>query len=117
MPIKLFFTEFSHTKYMKWGGLYLLGLYDGIILLTQHPKNHCIENQSGATAFLSLKLLGLKELLTQGFPNWHRSTWEKKYNQISKFYQRLTKLAHSENKKVEQNLKLFADNISHKRNT
>ena len=40
---------------MKWGGLYLLGLYDRIILLTQHPKNHRIENQSGATAFLHLK--------------------------------------------------------------
>ena len=43
MPIKLFFTEFFHAKYMKWG-LYLLALYDGIILLTQHPKNQCIEN-------------------------------------------------------------------------
>ena len=74
MPIKLFFTEFSHMKYMKWGGLYLLVLYDGIIiLLTQHSKNHCIENRSGATAFLRLKPLGLKELLTQGFANWRRS--------------------------------------------
>ena len=60
-------------KYMKWGDLYLLALYDRI-LLTQHPKNHCIENQSGGTAFLPLKPLGLKELLTQGFVNWHRST-------------------------------------------
>ena len=42
MPIKLFLTEFS---------LYLLALYDGI-LITQHLKNHCIKNQSGATAFL-----------------------------------------------------------------
>ena len=40
---------------MKWAGLYLLGLYDKIILLTQHPKNHRIENQSGATAFLHQK--------------------------------------------------------------
>ena len=40
---------------MKWGGLYLLGLCDRIILFTQHPKNHRIENQSGATAFLHLK--------------------------------------------------------------
>ena len=49
--IKLFFAEFSHMKYMKWGGLYLLALYDGIP--TQHPKNQCIENQSGATAFFT----------------------------------------------------------------
>ena len=73
-----------------------MALYDGIILLTQHPKNHCIENQSGATAFSSLNLLGLKELLTQVFANWHRSTWGRKktkYNEISKFYQRLTNLS------------------------
>ena len=74
-------TKISQTKYMKWGGLYLLALCDGITLLTQHPKNHCMENQSGATAFSSLKplkeLKGLKEILTQVFANWHRSTWEK----------------------------------------
>ena len=73
MPIKLFFTEFSHMKYMKWGGLYLLALYDRI-LLSQYPKNYCRENQSGVTAFLPLKLFNLIELLTQGFANWHRST-------------------------------------------
>ena len=93
MPIKLIFTEFSHMEYMESWGLHLLALYDGIlILLTQHCKNHCTENQSGATAFLPLKLLGLKELLTEGFANWHRSTWGKKktkYNEISDFYQRL----------------------------
>ena len=55
----------------------MLTLYDGIILLTQHPKNHCIEYQSGAIAFSSLNLLGLKELLTQVFANWHWSTWGK----------------------------------------
>ena len=95
MSIKLFFIEFCHMKYMKGGGLYLLVLHDGIILLTQHPKNHCIENQSGARAFLPLKLFGLKELLTQGFTNWHGSTWRKKktkYNEISNFYQRLTNI-------------------------
>ena len=73
--IKLFFIEFSHMKYIKWGGLYFLALYGGIIiLLTQHHNNHCTENQSGATTFLPLKPLGLKELLTQGLANWHRST-------------------------------------------
>ena len=52
MPIKLIFTEFSHMEYMESWGLHLLALYDGIlILLTQHCKNHCTENQSGATAF------------------------------------------------------------------
>ena len=55
VSITLFFPRFSHTKYMKWTVLYLLGLYDKIILLTQHPKNHRIENQSGATAFLHQK--------------------------------------------------------------
>ena len=77
---------------MKGGGLYLLAMHDGITLLTQHPKNHCIENQSGVTAFSSLKRLGLKELLTDIFTNWHRSTWGKKktkINEISKSYQRL----------------------------
>ena len=67
-------------------------MYDGITLLTQHPKNHCIKNQSGATAFSSLKLLGLKELLTHIFANWHWSTWgekKTKVNEISKSYQRL----------------------------
>ena len=55
-------------KHMKWGGPYLLALTDGIIIfLTQHLKSHCIENPSGATAFLPLKPLGLKELVTQGF--------------------------------------------------
>ena len=73
MSIKLFFTEFSHVKYMKWKDFYLLTLHDGI-LLTQHPKNHKIENQPGATDFLPTKPLGLKELLAQGFANWHRST-------------------------------------------
>ena len=63
MPIKLYFTEFSHTKYMKWEGPFLLTLHHGI-LLTQHPKNHSIENQSGATTFLPIKPLGLKELVT-----------------------------------------------------
>ena len=58
MPIKSFFTEFSHMKYMKWGGLYLLALYNGIIIsLTQHPKNYCIDNQRGAGFFIS-KALG-----------------------------------------------------------
>ena len=70
MPIKLFFTELSRMKYMKWEGLYLLALYDEI-LLTQHPKNRSIENQSRVTAFLPIKLLGLKELFTQGFANCH----------------------------------------------
>ena len=51
-----------------------LALFDEIIILTQHPKNHCLENQSGVTAFSSQKPLGLKELLTQVFANWHRST-------------------------------------------
>ena len=51
-------------------------------LLTQHPKHHCKENQSGATAFLSLELLGLKELLTEVFANWHRSTWGEKENKL-----------------------------------
>ena len=77
---------------MKGGGLYLLAMHDGITLLTQHPKNHCIENQSVVTAFSSLKRLGLKELLTDIFTNWHRSTWGKKktkINEISKSYQRL----------------------------
>ena len=65
MPSKLFFTEFSHLKYMKWGGLHSLALCDGIIiLLTQHPKNYCREIQWGATAFLPLKPLGLKDLFT-----------------------------------------------------
>ena len=66
------------------GGLYLLALYGliYIILLTQHPKNHCIENQSRATAFLSLKTMGLKELFTQGFANWYRSTWGKRKQNI-----------------------------------
>ena len=64
MPIKLFFTEFSHMKYMKSERMYLLALYDGI-LLTQHPKsksgeNHSIENQSGATYFFTYKTLGFK---------------------------------------------------------
>ena len=31
MSIKLFFPTFFRTKYMKWGGLYFLGLYDRII--------------------------------------------------------------------------------------
>ena len=77
---------------MKGGGLYLLAMHDGITLLTQHPKNHCIENQSGATAFSSLKCLGLKKVLTDILANWHRSTWGKKktkINEISKSYQRL----------------------------
>ena len=80
MPIQLFFTEFSHAKYMKWEGLHIFALYDGIILLTQYPKNHCIGNQSGES--INLKLLGLKELLTQVFANWHRSTWEEEENKI-----------------------------------
>ena len=36
IPIKLFFTEFSHMKYMNWEGLYyFLALYDGILLAQQ----------------------------------------------------------------------------------
>ena len=77
-------------------------------LLTQHPKHHCKENQSGATAFFSLELLGLKELLTEVFANWHRSTWGGKRKQTKMRSVNLIKgeqiLAHSENKKVEQNL-------------
>ena len=37
--------------------------------------------------------MDLKELPTQGFSNWHRSTWGKKkakYNEKSNFYQRIT---------------------------
>ena len=67
---------------MKWGGLYLLAMLDEIILFTQHPKNYFIENQSGAIAFLPLKLLGLKELLTQDFGKWFRSTWGKRKQNI-----------------------------------
>ena len=95
MSIKLFFPTFFRTKYMKWGGLYFLGLYDRIILLTQYPKNHCIENQSGATAFLHLKPLGLKKRLTQNFANWHMSIWgvqKTKYNENSNFYHKLTSI-------------------------
>ena len=72
----------------------MLAMYDRI-LITQHPKNHCIENQSVVTAILPLKPLGLKELPTQDFANWHRSTWEikkTKYNDISNFYERLTNI-------------------------
>ena len=46
MPIKLFFAEFCFSQSEEV--CIFLALYDGI-LLTQHPKNHCIENQSGAT--------------------------------------------------------------------
>ena len=60
MPIKLFFEEFSHMKYMKSGGLYLLALYDGIYLHS---------TQSGAIAFLPL--IFLTELLPQDFANWY----------------------------------------------
>ena len=36
IPIKLFFTEFSHMKYMNWEGLYyFLALHDGILLAQQ----------------------------------------------------------------------------------
>ena len=81
---------------MKWGDLYLLAQYDGIIIsLTQHSKNRCIENQSGVTAFLPLKPLGLKELLTQSFANWHKLIWweeKTKYNEISNFHRRLTNI-------------------------
>ena len=81
-------------------------MYDGITLLTQHPKNHCIKNQSGATAFSSLKLLGLKELLTHIFANWHWSTWGKRKQKLMRSVNLIKGyeiLAHSENKKVEQN--------------
>ena len=66
----IFHRIFSYEIYER-GGLYLLALHHRT-LLTQHPNNHCIENQSGVTAFLPLKPLGLKKLLTQGFTNWEK---------------------------------------------
>ena len=54
----IFHRIFSYEIYER-GGLYLLALHNRT-LLTQHPNNHCIENQSRVTAFLPLKPLGLK---------------------------------------------------------
>ena len=71
MLIKLFFAEFSRMKYMKWGGLYLLALYDGIYLYRTLKINAQKTNQEPQ---LFLPLIRLKELLPQDLANWHTTT-------------------------------------------
>ena len=73
----IFHRIFSYEIYELGRSILFFGTVWWNITCTA-TKNHSIENQSGATAFLLIKPLGLKELLTQSFANWHRSTWRKK---------------------------------------